>query len=183
MWQPCLRWKWQCTLTQLYHRIPRSWGIMKTIHKEIMEYKASRTTKDWTKGKSMHGWGEQYQAMVNVLKRHRRKILLLLLIIVLHFYSKSNLVLGVSQPGSRSNWKVFSLTGTGYYNAVSQKEMTCYNTKSITKLAITAFEIIYFHVQRVNWASCSSGQEKAWSSFFLHIYSVIILVVMQSLIS
>lgn len=42
------------------------------------------------------------------------------------------------------------LTETGYYNAGSQEEMTYYNTKSITKLGITAFEIIYIHIQRVN---------------------------------
>lgn len=73
------------------------------------------------------------------------------------------------------------LTETGYYDAVSRKEMSRYNTKNTTKLAVTAFEIIYVHIERV---TCSSGQEKAWSSFFfLHIYSLIILVIMQSLIS
>lgn len=164
---------------------------MKTVRKEnngiqkrVVRQKSQQKEKQHARG------GRTTSSHGQCLETTQKKILLLLFIIVLQFYSKSNLAaLGVSQLGSRSNCERSSLlTETGYNDAGSQTDMTRYNTrkkkkkKRITKLGITAFEIVYLQIQRVNLKR-RVHQARRKHGLRFSMYSVIIVVVMQSLIS
>lgn len=78
----------------------------------------------------MHREGERHQAMVNVLKRHRRKSCCFCSLLC--YSSIQNLILlrwAYPNLDQDQTERSSLLTETGYNNAGSQKEMTCYNTK------------------------------------------------------
>lgn len=149
---------------------------MKKIHKERMEYKASLTTQDWTKRGAHARFGENDIEPRSISRNDSRKSCGFCWLLC--YSSIQNLILlrWVYPDLDRDQTERSSLSTRRLNTLVleAEKKVSCDNTKSITKHGLTAFEIIYLHILRVNWATCSSGQEKAWSSFFVFFYIYIL---------